>query len=77
VLSTTFSLKKTLDHGGYVPERDPQQLETVLASAAEATYGRDGTGRSRQCPCDPEKQKHSDSADIEQVLNEKKPFILR
>jgi len=51
-------LKKTLDHGGYVPERDPQQLETVLASEAESTYGIDGTERTRQRPCDPEKQKH-------------------
>ena len=24
-------LKKALDHGGYVPERDPQQLGTVLS----------------------------------------------
>ena len=51
-------LKKALDHGGYVPERDPQQLETVLESEAESTYGIDGTERSRQRPRDPEKQKH-------------------
>src|ERR687887_84998 len=29
-------LKKALNHGGYVPERDPQQLATVLASEAES-----------------------------------------
>src|SRR5215475_11046536 len=31
-------LKKALDHAGYLPERDPKQLETVLASETEATY---------------------------------------
>ena len=30
-------LKQALDHGGYVPARDPKQLGTVLASEAEAT----------------------------------------
>ena len=51
-------LKKALDHGGYVPERDPQQLATVLESEAESIYGIDGTERPRQRPHDPEKQKH-------------------
>ena len=51
-------LKKALDHGGYVPERDPHQLGTVLASEAESTYGIDGTERPRQRPRDPEKQSH-------------------
>ena len=51
-------LQKALDHGGYVPERDPKQLATVLESEAEATYGIDGTERPRQRPCDAEKQKH-------------------
>src|SRR3989442_10346619 len=51
-------LKKALDHGGYVPERDPKQLATVLESEAEATYGIDGTERLRQRPCDAEKQKN-------------------
>jgi len=50
-------LKKALDHGGFLPERDPQQLETVLASETEAMYGIDGTERPRQRPRDPEKQK--------------------
>jgi Helix-turn-helix of DDE superfamily endonuclease len=54
-------LKKALDHGGYVPARDPQQLGTVLASEAESTSGIDGTERPRQRPRDAEKQKHSDS----------------
>jgi hypothetical protein len=26
-------LKKALDHGGFLPERDPKQLETVLISS--------------------------------------------
>jgi hypothetical protein len=51
-------LKKALDHGGYLPERNPKQLETILASETEATYGIDGTERPRQRPRDPEKQKH-------------------
>src|SRR5262245_55130926 len=50
-------LKQALDHGGYLPERDPKQLETVLASETESTYRIDGTERSRQRPRDPEKQK--------------------
>jgi hypothetical protein len=54
-------LKKALAHGEYLPERDPKQLETVLASETESTYGIDGTERPRQRPRDPEKQKHSDS----------------
>jgi len=54
-------LKRALDHGGYVPERGPQQLETVLASETVSTYGIDGTERPRQRPRDPEKQKHYDS----------------
>jgi len=51
-------LKKALDHGEYLPERDPKQLETVLASEIESMYGIDGTERARQRPRDPEKQKH-------------------
>ena len=51
-------LKKALDHGAYLPERDPKQLGTVLESEAESTYGRDGTERPRQRPREAEKQKH-------------------
>src|SRR5215471_5570326 len=51
-------LNKALDHGGYVPERDPKQLATVLESEAESTYDIDKTERPRQRPGDPEKQKH-------------------
>ncbi len=51
-------LKQALDHGGYVPERDPKQLATVLDTATESTYGIDGTERLRQRPGDAEKQKH-------------------
>jgi Helix-turn-helix of DDE superfamily endonuclease len=54
-------LKKALDHGEYLPERDPQQLATVLASATESMYGLDGTERPRQRPRDPEQHKHYDS----------------
>ena len=52
-------LQKALDHGGYLPERDPKQLETVLESEPESIYGIDGTERPRQRPGDAEKQKHS------------------
>jgi len=51
-------LNKALDHGGYVPERDPKQLATVLESETASTYGIDGTERPRQRPRNPEKQKH-------------------
>jgi hypothetical protein len=51
-------LKKTLAHGGYVPERDPKQLEAVLKSESESMYGIDGTERPRQRPCDAEEQQH-------------------
>jgi hypothetical protein len=51
-------LQKALDHGEYLPERDPKQLETVLASETEAMYGIDGTERPRQRPREPKKQKH-------------------
>jgi hypothetical protein len=51
-------LKKALDHGGYLPVRDPKQLDTVLESEAESAYGIDGTERPRQRPRDPEKQNH-------------------
>ena len=51
-------LKKALDHGGYVPERTPKLLATVLESEAESTYGIDGTERRRQRPRDAEKQQH-------------------
>jgi hypothetical protein len=50
--------KKGTPHGGYVPERDPKQLDTGLESEAESTYGIDGTERPRQRPRDPEKQQH-------------------
>src|SRR5262249_39984956 len=53
--------QKALEHGGYVPERAPKQLATVLASEAESTYGREGTERPRHRPRDPEKQKPYDS----------------
>jgi hypothetical protein len=54
-------VNKAFDHGGYIPARDPKQLDPVLESEAASPYGRDGTERSRQRPWNPEKQKHSDS----------------
>jgi hypothetical protein len=47
-----------VDHGAYLPARDPKQLETVLASEAASMYGIEGTERPRQRPREPEKQKH-------------------
>ena len=51
-------LKKALEHGGYLLERDPKQLEAVLEVEAESTYGIDGTERPRQRPRDPKRQQH-------------------
>jgi hypothetical protein len=51
-------LQHALAQGGYVPERDPKQLDTVLAAEAESIYSIDGTERPRQRPHDPEKQKY-------------------
>lgn len=51
-------LQKALDYGGYVPARDPKQLDTVLEAEAESSYGIDGTERPRQRPRDAAKQKH-------------------
>jgi len=48
--------QKALDIGGHVPERDPEQLATVLESEPESVYGIDGTERRRQRPRDQEKQ---------------------
>jgi hypothetical protein len=51
-------LKQALDHGAYLPARDPKQLATVLESEAASIYGIDGTERPRQRPREPAKQKH-------------------
>ena len=51
-------LQNSLDHGGYLPERDAKQLSTVLESEPVSTYGIDGTERPRQRPQDLAKQKH-------------------
>lgn len=51
-------LKQALASGGYLPERDPQQLEAVLASESESAYGIDGTERRRQRPHDEEEQQY-------------------
>jgi hypothetical protein len=51
-------LQHALAQGGYVPERDPKQLDTVVEAEAESIYSIDGTERPRQRPHDPEKQKY-------------------
>lgn len=50
-------LKKALDEGGHLPERDPKQLETVLENEADKEYAIDGTERRIQRPNDNEEQK--------------------
>ena len=50
-------LQKALDRGGYLPERDPHQLEPVLQAEAETVYGIDGTERRRQRPGEADKQR--------------------
>lgn len=49
-------LKKALDLGGHLPEREAEQLKTVLPSELETAYAIDGTERRRQRPLDEEKQ---------------------
>lgn len=51
-------LKRALDQGGYLPERDPEEVKTVLKAEAESEYGIDGTERRRQRPSDEEEQKN-------------------
>jgi hypothetical protein len=48
--------KKTLDDEGYLPERAPQELATVLTTVPTTVYGIDGTERRRQRPRDPVQQ---------------------
>jgi Helix-turn-helix of DDE superfamily endonuclease len=50
-------LKRALDFGGHLPQRDPKQLHRVLQEESEAEYGIDGTERRRQRPVDEEQQK--------------------
>ena len=54
-------LKKALDAGGYLPERSPKELATVLAAESPTVYGRDGTARCRHRPSDPAQQADYDS----------------
>jgi hypothetical protein len=49
-------LKKALDDEGYLPERSPQNLATVLPTVPTTVYGIDGTERRRQRPSDPVQQ---------------------
>ena len=46
-------LQHALAQGGYVPERDPKQLDTVLEAEAESISSIDGTERPRQRPHSP------------------------
>lgn len=50
-------LKRALDVGGHLPQRDPKQLQSVLHAESESEYGIDGTERRRQRPVEEEKQK--------------------
>jgi hypothetical protein len=49
-------LIKTLDEGGNLPERNPQELQAFLASEADRRYAIDGTERRIQRPKDDEVQ---------------------
>jgi len=49
-------LKRALDFGGHLPQRDPKKLPGVLRSESEWEYAIDGTERRRQRPVDEEKQ---------------------
>src|SRR5262245_49069191 len=51
-------LKKELYNGGYLPERDPKHIQTVLASETASMYRIDRTERPRQRPSNPAKKKH-------------------
>ena len=50
-------LRRALDFGGHLPQRDPEQLQRVLQEDSEAAYGIDGTERRRQRPIEEEQQK--------------------
>lgn len=50
-------LKRALDCGGHLPQRDPKHLQSVLYAESESEYGIDGTERRRQRPGDEEQQK--------------------
>lgn len=63
-------LKQALDKGKYLPERDPQELATVLNSEVESAYGIDGTERRIQRPLDENKQEQYYSG-------KKKPIPLK
>lgn len=50
-------LKRALDKAGYLPERDPKELETAMESELETQYAIDGTERRIQRPKDENLQK--------------------
>jgi len=50
-------LKRAMEMGGHLPERNPQELAKTLQNETEKTYGIDGTERRIQRPKDDEVQK--------------------
>lgn len=50
-------LKRALDQGGYLPERNPKEVKTILKAEDESEYGIDGTERRRQRPTEEDEQK--------------------
>ena len=51
-------LQQALAQAGYVPEREPNQVEAVLDREPECEYGIDGTERRIQRPTQGEEQQH-------------------
>ena len=66
----TDIIKRSLEKGGHLPERDPSSLATVLQNGTEQTYGIDGTERRIQRPKDNDEQK-------EYYSGKKKPIPSR
>jgi len=50
-------LKTALEHGGYLPERCPENVEGKLNNSLHLEFALDGTERGRQRPKDPEDRK--------------------
>lgn len=51
-------LKEALDKGGYLPERNPEEIETKLDTENNKEYAIDGTERRIQRPSNEAKQEH-------------------
>lgn len=63
-------LINTLEQGGHLPERNPQELQTLLAAETDRRYAIDGTERRIQRPKDDEVQE-------EYYSGKKKPIRSR